>query len=263
MIKNTTFRNAKVRYTDKGKGRVIVLLHGFLESIEVWDVFSNALSGRYRVVAIDLPGHGGTECIGYVHSMELMAETVKAVLNHLGLRRYVLVGHSMGGYVCLAFAELYPDNLKGLVLFHSTALEDSDEKKKDRVKAIKTLKKGQPEFISKLIIKLFAHSNISRMQKEIQMVKSIAEKTSKQGVIAGLEGMKERKNREIILKFGPFPILFILGKKDQVIPWKSLLSQMNLPRDKEILFLENAGHMGFYEESAETLLAIEKFAKRN
>src|SRR3972149_4760338 len=120
MIKQAEFRNVKVRYSDKGKGRVIVLLHGFLESLEIWDEFSNKLSKRFRVLAIDLPGHGKTPAIGYVHSMELMAECAKAVLDSLELRKYVVAGHSMGGYVALAFAEMFPQNLSGLCIFHST-----------------------------------------------------------------------------------------------------------------------------------------------
>src|ERR1035437_2147572 len=122
MINYSDFRNIKVRYSDKGKGRVIVLLHGFLESLEIWEELSAKLSKRFRVIAIDLPGHGQTPVIGYIHSMELMAECVKAVMDSLDLRKYVVVGHSMGGYAALAFAELFPQRVAGLCIFHSTAL---------------------------------------------------------------------------------------------------------------------------------------------
>src|ERR1044071_7202110 len=116
----TKVLGAKVRYADTGKGRVVVLLHGFLESLEVWfgNGFAQELAQHFRVIAIDLPGHGKSDCVGYVHRMERMADVVKGVMDELGLRRYAMVGHSMGGYVALAFAERYKENLCGLCLFH-------------------------------------------------------------------------------------------------------------------------------------------------
>src|SRR5579872_6736259 len=102
MINHADFRQVKVRFSDKGKGRVIVLLHGFLESLEIWEELAAKLSKSFRVIAIDLPGHGQTPVIGYVHSMELIAECVKAVMDFLHLKKYVVVGHSMGGYAALA-----------------------------------------------------------------------------------------------------------------------------------------------------------------
>ena len=119
-MKTVNFKYGKIAFKVKGKGRAIVLLHGFLESSEIWSGYAEKLSRVYKVVLIDLPGHGQSDCFGYVHRMELMAQSVKAVLDSLHLRRYILVGHSMGGYVSLAFAGLYAENMKGMVLFHST-----------------------------------------------------------------------------------------------------------------------------------------------
>src|SRR4051812_42260347 len=98
MIKYADFKQIKVRYNDSGKGRAIVLLHGFMESLEIWNDFSKELSKTFRVICIDLPGFGETPAIGYVHSMELMANCVKAVMNKERLRKYVIIGHSLGGY---------------------------------------------------------------------------------------------------------------------------------------------------------------------
>ena len=113
----------------------MVLLHGFLFSSGIWHDLAASLARSYRVICIDLPGHGESGCFGYVHSMELMAQAVKAVLDQLRLKRYVMAGHSMGGYVALAFAELYPDNLRGLALFHCTAYPDTAEKRHERERA--------------------------------------------------------------------------------------------------------------------------------
>lgn len=125
-------KNTTVSFTDQGKGTAIVLLHGFLENQSMWTEFIPELTKKHRVITIDLLGHGQTESLGYVHSMEDNADMVHEVLSELRIRKAVLIGHSMGGYIALAFAELYPDTLKGLVLLNSTSRADSEERKTNR-----------------------------------------------------------------------------------------------------------------------------------
>ncbi len=256
------FKKSKIHYTDTGKGRVLVLLHGFLGSHEVWSEFVKKLSRKFRVIAIDLPGHGETPSIGYYHSMELLAQSVKAVLDKVGLRRYIITGHSMGGYVALAFAELYPENVSGLCLFNSTSYADSEEKKKEREKVIRLVKKEHRHYVSEVVTSLFAPDNISIIPKEVEKVKRIASKISRQSIINSLEGMKERKSRDLILKFTAFPVLFIIGKKDGVIDYETMYSQMALCKYPSVLMLENSGHMSFYEAPKETVKELELFATR-
>ena len=119
-----------------------MFLHGFLENSTMWNEHILELSKKHRVICVDLLGHGDTDCLGYVHTMEDMADAVHHVLHELKLRKVVLVGHSMGGYVALAFAELYPDMMKGLVLVNSTSRADSDERKQNRDRAILAVKKS-------------------------------------------------------------------------------------------------------------------------
>jgi pimeloyl-ACP methyl ester carboxylesterase len=256
------FKKSKVHYTDTGKGRVLVLLHGFLGSHEVWSDFVKKLSKKFRVIAIDLPGHGETPSIGYYHSMELLAQSVKAVLDKVGVRRYVITGHSMGGYVALTFAELYPENVSGLCLFNSTSYADSEEKKKEREKVIRLVKKEHRHYVSEVVTSLFAPENISKIPDEVEKVKRIAAKISRQSIINSLEGMKERKSRDLIFKFAEFPVLFIVGKKDGVINYETMYSQMALCKYPSVLMLENSGHMSFYESPKETIKELELFATR-
>ncbi|PCH53518.1 MAG: alpha/beta hydrolase, partial [Flavobacteriaceae bacterium] len=136
---NFLYRNTTVHYTSAGTGSTIVLLHGFLENSTMWNEITKVLSKKNNVICIDLLGHGKTENHGYIHTMKDQAEMVKAVLNHLRLRKYVLIGHSMGGYIALAFIKLFPQNVKGLCLMNSTALPDSEEKKINRDRAIKAV----------------------------------------------------------------------------------------------------------------------------
>lgn len=261
MIKTTTFKQGKVTFSDTGKGRVVVLLHGFLGAHNLWEQTIASLSKSYRVIAIDLPGHGGTDCFGYVHSMDLMAKCVKAVLDKLRLKRYVLIGHSMGGYSALAFAELFPENLKGLCLYHSTAYADSAEKKQDRQRAIKAVKANHRVYSKEVIKNLFATKNLKYLKDEIAFAQQIAVKTSKQGVVAALEGMKDRPNRDVILGFVQFPVMMVIGELDNVLPAPSLLEQAELIANKTILYLEHDGHMGFLESPRVSNKALRKFLR--
>jgi pimeloyl-ACP methyl ester carboxylesterase len=262
MLKYAEFKKTKIAYTDSGKGRVIVLLHGFLGSHEIWAEFSKKLSKRFRVIAIDLPGHGKTPCIGYYHSTELMAQAVKAVLDSIGVRRYVMVGHSMGGYATLAFAELYPENISGICLFNSTSYADSEEKKRDRDRVIRLVKKEHKYYVAEVVTSLFAPASLSKIPAEVNKVKRIAAEVSKQSIINSLEGMKERKSRDMILKFADYPVLFVIGKKDSVINYETMYPQMGLCRYPSVLMIEEGGHMCFYEAPKETLKELGAFADR-
>lgn len=254
------FKEGTVFYTQKGKGRAVILLHGFMESQEIWSYYSKMLSPYFRVVAPDLPGHGRTDCYGYVHEMELMADCIRALLRHLKLRKVVLAGHSMGGYAALAFAERYPDMVAGLCLFHSTAAADSPQKKKDRDRAIKVIKKNHIRYIDEAIPRLFFQQYKS-YGRQIRRIKNLALKTPLQGILAGLEGMKIRQDRSIVLRFAPYPVLFIVGKEDLLLDHEELVRQSELPALSRLELLEDVGHMGFIEARDKCWIAIKDFVR--
>jgi pimeloyl-ACP methyl ester carboxylesterase len=260
-IKFLSYKQTPVRVFDKGKGRVLVFLHGFLESMEIWTDYAQELSQKYRVVCIDLPGHGQTGCLGYIHTMDQMAECVQAVLKQLKIRKSILIGHSMGGYVAMAYAELFPDNVRGICLFHSTAAGDNELKKRDRDRLIDLVKQSKKDLVRQLIPNLFSKENRAKYSEEIKALIKSARKTSKQGIIAALEGMKERREREIILRFSTYPVLFIIGKEDTVIPFDRIMEQTELPRNATTLVLEDVAHMGFIEAKKQCLESLIKFAK--
>jgi len=256
------FKSINVSFTDHGKGKAVVLLHGFLENQSIWKYFSEQLSKTQRVITVDLLGHGNTDCLSYVHTMEEMAEAVQAVLNHLKIRKYFLVGHSLGGYVSLALAEVQPDHVKGLVLFHSTAKADTKSKKADRNRAIKVVKRNATIFIKEAIPNLF-NTEYKPYKRGINTISKQALKMSKQGVIAALEGMKVRLDREIILKFAPYPVLYIIGKRDNILPYENLIEQAKLTKNGEFILLDKVGHMGFLEAKEETCKVIKWFVAKH
>lgn len=262
MIKHVDFKQVKICYTDRGKGRTVVLLHGFMESSEIWDEFSKQLSKSFRVICIDLPGFGETPCIGYVHSMEMMAKCVKVVLDKERLRKYVIIGHSMGGYITLAFAELFNDNLKGLGLFNSTALSDTEERKINRNKAISVVRQNPRAYIKLFFDPLFAPQNVEAYKNEIKRLQEKAAHFSKQAIVNTLTGMRDRQKRDWVLEMAKYPVLYIIGKHDSIIPYETVLKQAESVKRATVLFLENAGHMGFVEEKSATLNAVKIFARK-
>ena len=262
MVKYAPFKEGKIKYTDSGKGRVVIFLHGFLESHTMWRFYENNLPTKIRSISIDLPGHGGSNNFGYNHSMELMAQSVKAVLNQEGIRKVVVVGHSLGGYVALAFAELYPDMMKGLIMYFSSAAADTEEKKVNRNRTIKLVEKNKSSFIRNSIPFLFAEKNQGKHLKKIARLIKEANKMGIQNIIASLEGMRDRSDREIVLKFAPFPIHYISGDLDPVLPIKLLKDQSKIPLNGSIDILKNTGHMGFIENKKESFNAVKRFVTK-
>ncbi|WP_370478070.1 alpha/beta fold hydrolase [Tamlana flava] len=243
------YKGTNIFYTDQGKGQAIVLLHGFLENSSMWEPFIPTFTKKNRVICIDLLGHGKTGCLGYVHTMELMAEAVEAVLKKLKLRRSILIGHSMGGYVSLAFAERNPDAVKGLCLMNSTARADTPEKKLSRDRAILAVKHNHKTFILMAITNLFRPKNRTLFSKEIKEVIREAQKTPLQGIIAALEGMKIRDDREALLHFSPFKKMLIVSKKDPALDYDSLIAQTKNTQVEVVEFPD--GHMSQIENKDE------------
>ena len=239
------YKNINISYTDAGKGTAVVLLHGFLENQIMWDNLKPELLKKYRVITLDHLGHGDTGCLGYIHTMEDMADMVHAVLHELRIRKAVFIGHSMGGYVAMAFAELYPDMVKGIVLQNSTSRADSDEKKINRDRAIKAVKRDYTGFVRLAISNLFSEENRERCKPDIEALRAQALQTPLQGIVAALEGMKVRKDREVILHFAPYPIMLVLGKKDQSLVYEEQADQVENTNVKLVTYPD--GHMSHIE----------------
>lgn len=254
------YKNTKISYSDTGKGNAMVLLHGFLENQTMWQDLVPELSQKYRVITIDLLGHGESGCVGYLHSMEDNAEAVHSVLSKLRIRKAIFIGHSMGGYVALAVAELYPTGVKGLVLMNSTSKADSEERKTNRDRAIKAVKKDYIGFVRLSIANLFNPDNRERLVNEIEKVRAEALKTPLQGIVASLEGMKIRKDRETLLRSATYPSLLILGKKDPVLNYEDGLKQIENTTAKLVTFPD--GHMSHIENRAALLKVLMDFFKR-
>jgi pimeloyl-ACP methyl ester carboxylesterase len=248
-------------YTDQGEGKVIVLLHGFTESQKIWKNFVTKLSKKYRVITMDLPGHGKSESLGAVHTMELMADALSALLKKLRAGKCLLVGHSMGGYVVQAFAEKYPGRLKGICLFHSHCFADNSAERENRNRTISIVSQDKFSYVAQFIPSLFPVEVHKKHAKAIQGLIRQAAKMDGNGVVAALEGMKIRKDQSELLKSLDIPVLFILGLKDTRVPAARIQEMISLPAVSRILLLRDCGHMGYIEAPGETFGAVASFAR--
>jgi len=257
------YGNGKIHYTDQGMGQVIILLHGYLETSEVWDIFSQKLAAKYRVISPDLPGHGQSDIFKETHTMEHMAEIIKELLESLEIGKAFLAGHSLGGYVALAFAERFPDKLSGYCLLHSHPLADSPEALEKRTREINLVMAGKKDLMyPENVAKMFATSNLKKFNASLERAKQIASSIKGEGIIAVLKGMMARPSRLAIMEEGKVPCLWILGAMDNYIDCEQAQKKVKLPQNAELVILKNSGHMGFIEEQEKSLEILMEFVDK-
>ncbi len=251
-----------IHYDTIGKGQPLVLVHGFGEDYRIWDHQVQALSPFLQLIIPHLPGTGKTPA-QEAPTMESMADDLYEILEKEKTGKVFLVGHSMGGYIALAFAEKYPEKLNGLGLFHSTAFPDSPEKISNRRKSIEFIQQhGSASFLASTTPNLFAAENREEMAKTIQLVASGNAYQGNGTLIAFYEAMIKRPDRTAVLKKAPWPVLFILGKGDQAVPFADTMKLVYLPDLAYIHILEASGHMGMLEAPEETSQYLKNFVQQ-
>lgn len=206
-------------FDEQGSGVPVVLLHGYCGSRRYWSDVVPHLAGRYRVIAPDLRGHGASPAPEGIYTMEELAADTVRLLDKLGIAKAYLFGHSLGGYVTLAFAELYPERLLGFGLIHSTPLPDTEAGKEGRLKAAGQIRsEGVKLFVDGLVPKLFAPQNRTAMAGKVTAAKEIGYGTSQQGAVGCALGMRERPDRTNVLRRTGVPVLLAAGEHDEVVP---------------------------------------------
>lgn len=192
------------------------------------------------------------------YTMQQIASDIHLLLQHLGIEQVTMFGHSLGGYTTLAFAEMYPQLLKGIGLIHSTAYPDTEEGKIGRAQAIEKIQtRGIEHFVDQLVLKLFAPSHKRTLSEQVTKVKKIGYHTSEQGAIATIAAMKERPDRNHIMKNLSCPILLIAGEDDQVID-KNKTFSLEGEHIQQVL-IPRSGHMSMFENPTELQTALHTF----
>ncbi|WP_336789422.1 alpha/beta fold hydrolase [Paenibacillus sp. MMO-177] len=243
---------------------VVVLLHGYCGSSAYWERVVEPIARQARIIALDLRGHGrssGETGPEETNSMELYADDLAAMLDQLKIDKACVLGHSLGGYITLAFAERYAEKLSAFGLVHSTPLPDSDAAKENRDNAVAAIKKdGVDAFVEGLVPKLYSPDNKSAMPDQVERSIAIGRGTSAAGAIGAAKGMKERPDRTEVLKQTLLPVLLLAGVQDQIIPVERtfVIEGPNVSREK----LAAAGHMGMVERPEAFAEALLRFINK-
>jgi len=242
------YKGAKIHFKIQGKGDKVplVLLHGFLEDSQIWDPIVEELQKERQIICIDLPGHGKSEGVAEIHSMQLMAEVVREVLKVLELELVSIAGHSMGGYVSLEFLKIFPMIIKSVMLINSTPVEDTVEKRKIRERSVKLVGKNKEAFVSMAISNLYSGSSKDKFTSEIRDLKSRAGKMEAENIQAALKGMKIRANSIKELKSFSGQKIILGGKQDPILDIDELQSVAKRC-DCEFHAMEN-GHNSYMED---------------
>ena len=251
----------KLAYKEEGKGKLVVLLHGFCGSKDYWKEVMPYLTSTCRVIAVDVRGHGETETTKVGFSIHDMAEDLYRFFLEHDLKDAYIFGHSMGGYITLDFVDHHPDLVKGYGLIHSTALPDSPEAKKNRVAGIsKVEEQGVSYFIHDLIPKLLAKETRHNEQEMLKTLLDIGIETRPSGIIGALMAMKKREDKTKVLQKTNIPALLVAGAKDEVVSIEKVFTVMGDHITQTII--DQAGHMGIFETPKQVADAILTFVKK-
>lgn len=257
--KITSVKNIDLQYTVYGEGKSLLLIHGFGEDSSVWDLQIETLSKQYRLIVPDLPGSGGADRLKKENAgLNDYAEMMNEILMAEGIDQIAVIGHSMGGYIALAYAEMYPARLTALGLFHSSAFADDEEKKTARKKSIDfILKNGTKAFLDSTIPGMFYDAGKSR--NEIATLSDKGNYFTADTLIQYYRAMIGRNDKTHILKGAEMPVLMILGVHDKAVPFELGLKQSYLAKVSQVSILRNSGHMGMLEEPEEANKILGEF----
>lgn len=247
------FQNKKLFYRLEGKGKPVILLHGFAEDGNIWNKQIDPLKEEFLLIIPDLPGSGESEMLTGKCTVKTYAEAIKKIADEVILHEkgenFCMIGHSMGGYIALAFAEKYPQLLKSFGLFHSSAFADSQEKIAVRKKGIDFIKRnGTAAFLKTSIPNLFSEESKKERPELISHLMNIAENISPEALIQYYEAMILRPGRTQVLRTFEKPVLFIIGKHDTAVPLESSMQQCHIPAISSVNILKHSAHMGMWEE---------------
>lgn len=249
-------------YQITGQGLPIVFIHGFCETLDIWMPFEQKLSENHQVILIDLPGFGKSELLQDNFTLADIAYQLKSLLDELKIEKYFMIGHSLGGYICLEFAKKYETSLLGFGLFNSTIFADTDEKKYIRDKTIQFVgMHGAKAFANTFVGNLFFEGNRHKFAEEIKTLTAYTADTNPNAINAFSKAMKARADSFDFWSQFQKPVFLIAGANDAGIPLLDSQQMIEaIVLGKGIIFSET-GHMSFVEKEKESLAFILTFIK--
>jgi pimeloyl-ACP methyl ester carboxylesterase len=259
MEKSFQYQNTTISYRIEGQGKPVVLLHGFGEDSQIFNQQIEFLKGYCQIIVPDLPGSGKSQLLQYPASniqhpvfIEAYAQLIQALLRQESISTCTLLGHSMGGYITLAFAELFPEMLDGFGLVHSTAFADNEEKKQNRQRGIELMEQyGAHSFLKTTTPNLFGKQFKEKYPEKVEELIEAGKQFSKEALQQYYKAMMERPDRTHVLQGSKIPVLFIMGTEDVAAPLNDMLQQSKLPNCSYIHVLDGVGHMSMWEATSQ------------
>jgi pimeloyl-ACP methyl ester carboxylesterase len=248
-----------IHYHDQGTGRTLVFIHGFCDSHALWSEFVAPLTTDFRVITLDLPGFGKSAMLPTPFTLDDVADALSSFISELGLDQPILVGHSLGGYVCLSMLERHAEQLSGIVLFHSTSNADSEERKKVRDKVMAFVaEQGVAPFVETFVPGLFA----DKSDPAIPGTRGRTLLTRPNALIAYATAMRDRPDRTSLLTSTEKPVMILAGEKDALIPVHDLREIGRKAPKLELYELPEAAHMGMFEAKNQARNILSSYIKR-
>lgn len=252
-----------IAFSESGHGKPVIFLHGFCETKELWRDFENHLASEFRVISPDLPGFGESPLPTGQFSLEDIAEMLNQWTDEKELDHFTLIGHSLGGYIALAFAKKYPDKMDALGLFHSSVFADTDDKKDTRNKTIDFIKKnGIEAFIDNFVPNLFYKERHAELKEVIEKQKAVGNLTNPSAATNYMAAMRDRPDSSEFAKSFDKPALVIAGVHDASVPFNKSEEQASFFKNVSAHFLQETAHMGMFEREKETLIYVGEFLKK-
>jgi 3-oxoadipate enol-lactonase len=245
----------KLAYIRQGKGTPLVLLHGYPLDHHLWDDVVPLLKDSFDLIIPDLRGFGESTTVDTCYSMDDFASDIAGLLDQLDIKKAAIAGHSMGGYVALAFARLYPERVSGLGLVSTQVLADPPDRKEGRYKsAADVAEKGIGNIVEAMTTKLtsveqlqaFARKSMGRQQPA--------------AYIGALKAMAERQDSTSLLASMKYPVVVIHGDADALIPVERGREVKTMLPQAYLAEIAGAGHMPMMEDSKKTAEALKHLA---
>ena len=263
MLKNLQFRGELLEYEVRGEGLPVMLVHGFTEDRQIWDPVLAGLSEKYFWIIPDLPGSGRSFYNSILTKIQDFTGVIQAILEQEQVSQIVLIGHSMGGYISLAFAEKFPEKILALGLFHSSSYADTREKKEARERNVRFIEKnGALPFTDQAIPGLFSEAFRANHPEEIRKLTERYANFTTHSLVQYLEAMKQRPATTDLLRMITKPVLFIMGEEDKAIPIQDSLEQCHLPQISYIHILTRTAHMGMIENTSLCNAILDRFLEQ-
>ncbi len=250
ISKNLLYHSKIISYYLVGEGEPLFLLHGYQADSRIWNKLVPLLKEKFMLIIPDFPGHGKSDLVQSANTMEFLAEVVFKLFLSLGLKGASFAGHSMGGYVALAFAEKYPEHVEALYLINSHPFKDSMTRILARTRETELIENGKKHILLiSFVSSNFYEGNLENLEDVIKQATQISLEQPEQGMIADLAGMMVRPDRMVAVLGKRYPVKIITGAHDNKIPFPLIDKMQN--KGLDVHLIDDCGHLSILEKPDE------------